>query len=107
MAFDGTEQLTPLKDLLNSVITQAQARLQKGSTSVTFASAASATGTVTFPTPFASAPEVVATIKSASTSPLIGVMVSSPTTTGFTYTLYTVAGGTTSANRSFSWVAVL
>jgi hypothetical protein len=103
MAFDGTEQLTPFKDLLNSVITQANARLQAGtgSRSITTAGVA-ATMTVTFPVAFATTPVVVVSATTGNPATRHATATAA-TTTGFTLNAINEDGTTA---ISFAWVAI-
>ncbi len=103
MAFDGTEQLTPLKDLLNSVVDAANAKVQAGTgtRSITTAGVL-ATGTVTFSPAYSTAPVVLAVAITANPDARHAAP-SSITTTGFTINCI---NETNTSTITYAWVAI-
>ena len=80
-------------------------RLQRGfyQHSAGVATGTAATGTVTFPTAFTSAPTVVGTSRSGR----LNLQVNQPTTTGFTWFLRNDSGAATvMSDTGFSWIAL-
>lgn len=103
MAFDGTEQLTPFKDLLNSVVDAANARVQAGlATPNIVTQSVPASLAVVFPVAYAAAPVVVATPHTGSPSTR-WASVASITATGFTLTTF---NGASAGDVTCSWIAV-
>lgn len=81
-------------------------QVQHGSVSATIAAGTNqVTGSVTFPTAFTAAPDVVATLESNGDN--IGVTVYSITTTGFSFRQFTTSGSNagTSVARNVHWFA--
>lgn len=78
-----------------------------GSTSFTGpeAAATSVSVSVTFPTAFATIPKVVATVQGAgSVAPHVVTIAGSPSTTGFSATVYKISG-TTAESLVLNWMA--
>lgn len=103
--FDDTDQLTPLEDLLNSVVAAAIGQVKSGTKVVTTTTVGTGVSvTVTFGTAFPSTPRVV--VAPTTTVPENrAVGVSSISATGFTLTVTTVAGST--GPNTVQWVATV
>jgi len=80
-------------------------RMQAGVLATPFAAASNVNGSVTFPTAFSYAPIVLATVNDSGEGLLVSL--SSFSTTGFNYNIWTDGGGsTTQAGAEMHWLAI-
>lgn len=79
-------------------------KLYRGSASITITAAAAGTTAVVFPAPFSSAPTVVATLNSGSSTYIAGI--GSKTASGFNAIAFHRAGTSTTVTVTADWIAV-